>query len=188
MAECLGWPDSLVRDIEVFGPLHDVGKIGIRDHILLKPAPLSGEEKEACREHCEIGERIMRPLRPSREALGMVRNHHESWNGRGYPDGLAGEQIPLLARVLAVADSYDAMRTDRPYQPAMSDQETLAHFRQYAGEMYDPTAVEALCQVVGVGHHEPTRGASEEPPWAQDEGIGSTIVGSRIARPELEIR
>lgn len=148
MAEYLGLPDSLVRDIEVFGPLHDVGKIGIRDKILLKPEPLSEEEKEACREHCEIGERILRPLRPSREALAMVRNHHESWDGKGYPDRLAGERIPLLARLLSVADSYDAMRTDRPYQPAMSEQEVLAHFKQYAGALYDPIAVNALCSVV----------------------------------------
>ncbi len=148
MAEYLGLPDSLVRDIEVFGPLHDVGKIGIRDNILLKPDPLSEEEKEACREHCEIGERILRPLRPSREALAMVRNHHESWDGKGYPDRLAGERIPLLARLLSVADSYDAMRTDRPYQPAMSDQEVLAHFRQHAGTLYDPISVGALCSVV----------------------------------------
>lgn len=148
MAEYLGLADSMVRDIEVFGPLHDVGKIGIRDKILLKPDPLSEDERTACREHCEIGERILRPLRPGREALAMVRNHHESWDGRGYPDGLAEERIPLLARLLSVADSYDAMRTDRPYQPAMSDQEVLAHFRQYSGKLYDPVSVGALCAVV----------------------------------------
>jgi len=147
MAEQLGLPDSMLHDIEVFGPLHDVGKIGIRDQILLKPTPLTEQERAICREHCIIGERILRPLRPSREALGMVRNHHEVWDGSGYPDELAGEDIPLLARVLQVADSYDAMISDRPYQPAMSEQEVLAHFRQYAGVFYDPVVVDALCAV-----------------------------------------
>jgi HD-GYP domain-containing protein (c-di-GMP phosphodiesterase class II) len=81
----------------------------------------------------------------------MVRSHHESWDGGGYPDGLAGEDIPKLARLLQVADTYDAMISDRPYQPAMSEQEVLAHFRQHAGKLYDPAAVDALCAVVGEG-------------------------------------
>jgi len=151
MADYLGLEDGMVRDIEVFGPLHDVGKIGIRDSVLMKPTPLSEEERAVCREHCIIGERILRPLRPSRHALGMVRSHHESWDGGGYPDGLAGEDIPKLARLLQVADTYDAMISDRPYQPAMSEQEVLAHFRQHAGKLYDPAAVDALCTVVGEG-------------------------------------
>ena len=151
MADGLGLEDGMVRDIEVFGPLHDVGKIGIRDSVLMKPTPLSAEERAVCREHCIIGERILRPLRPSRHALGMVRSHHESWDGGGYPDGLAGEDIPKLARLLQVADTYDAMISDRPYQPAMSEQEVLAHFRQHARKLYDPAAVDALCAVVGEG-------------------------------------
>jgi HD-GYP domain-containing protein (c-di-GMP phosphodiesterase class II) len=155
MGEYLGLPDQLVRDIEVFGPLHDVGKIGINDSVLLKPSPLSKDERDICREHCIIGERIIRPLRPSPAALGMVRNHHESWNGRGYPDGLEGEDVPRLARLLHVADAYDAMVSDRPYQAAMSEQEVLAHFKLYAGDRYDPVAVEALAAVVkeGLAHH-----------------------------------
>jgi len=156
MAEYLGLPDELVRDIEVFGPLHDVGKIGISDSVLLKPTPLSKDERDICREHCVIGEKIIRPLRPSRAALGMVRNHHEAWNGRGYPDGLQGEDIPRLARLLQVADAYDAMVSDRPYQAAMSEQEVLAHFKLYAGDRYDPVAVEALTAIVieGLPEHE----------------------------------
>jgi response regulator RpfG family c-di-GMP phosphodiesterase len=151
MGEYLGLPDRMIRDIEVFGPLHDVGKIGIRDSVLMKSGPLSDEERLLCREHCVIGEQILRPLRPSRHALGMVRNHHESWDGGGYPDGLAGEEIPQLARLLQAADCYDAMITDRPYQPAMSEQEVLAHLRQYNAKLYDPVVVNALCAVVGEG-------------------------------------
>ena len=159
MAEYLGLPEGMIHDIEVFGPLHDVGKIGIRDSVLMKPTPLSDEERAVCREHCLIGEQILRPLRPSRHALGMVRNHHESWDGCGYPDGLAGDEIPQLARLLQVADSFDAMMSDRPYQPAMSEQEILAHLQQYAGKVYDPVAANALCAVVGEGR--PSRPASE---------------------------
>jgi hypothetical protein len=158
IGEQMALPDAVIRDLELFGPLHDVGKIGIRDAILLKPMPLSLEEQADCREHCIIGERIIRPLKPSQDALAMVRNHHESWDGRGYPDGLAGEAIPLLARLLHVADSYDAMTSQRPYQPAMSQQEVLAHFRQFSGKRYDPTIVDALLALI----QEDTRA---EAPW-----------------------
>ena len=151
IAENMGLPESLIHDIEAFGPLHDVGKIGIRDHILLKASPLSEEEAAACREHTVIGERIVRPLKPSRDALSMIRNHHESFDGSGYPDGLVGEDIPILARVLQVADCYDAMVSDRPYQSAMSEQEVLAHFRQFAGTRHDPAAVDALHAVARNG-------------------------------------
>jgi len=144
IAEKIGLPDHLIRDIDAFGPLHDVGKIGIRDNILLKASPLSEEEATACREHTIIGERIIRPLKPSRDALSMIRNHHEVFDGSGYPDGLAGEEIPILARVLQVADCYDAMVSDRPYQAAVSEQEVLGHFRQFAGKRYDPAVVDAL--------------------------------------------
>ncbi len=171
MADYLDLEDGMVRDIEVFGPLHDVGKIGIRDSILMKPTPLSEEEREVCREHCIIGERILRPLGPSRHALGMVRSHHESWDGGGYPDGLAGEDIPKLARLLQVADTYDAMISDRPYQPAMSEQEVLAHFRQHAGKLYDPAAADALCAVVG-------EGATRYAPPATDDADGYVHAGT----------
>jgi GAF domain-containing protein len=157
-------PEELVRDLEVFGPLHDVGKIGVRDAILLKASSLSEQERRLCQEHCIIGERIVRPLKPSRQALAMVRSHHESWDGQGYPDHLAGEEIPVLARVLQVTDCYDAMSTDRPYQPAMSQQEVMAHFREYSGRRYDPSVIEALCAVVaGDGVQEAIPALADEP-------------------------
>ncbi len=168
MAEYLGFSEAMVRDIETFGPLHDVGKIGIRDDILMKPRALTEQERAICREHCVIGERILRPLRPSSDVLSMVRNHHESWDGRGYPDGLSGEGIPVLARLLQVADAYDAMVSERPYQPAMSEQEVLAHFRQYSGVLYDPVAVDALCSVV-----------IERPGIKARESEAEEIAGSR---------
>jgi HD-GYP domain-containing protein (c-di-GMP phosphodiesterase class II) len=100
----------------------------------------------------------------------MIRNHHESWDGRGYPDGLRGEEIPLLARLLQVADSFDAMVSERPYQPALSEQEVLAHFRQYGGAAYDPVAVSALCAVIS--------GAERPRAVREDEDTESSVMGS----------
>jgi len=148
IAECMELSDAAIRDIEVFGPLHDVGKIGIPDAILLKSGPLSRKERTLCEEHCVIGERIVRPLKPGREALSLVRNHHEEWDGGGYPDGLAGEAIPQLARILKVADCYDALTIDRPYRSFLALDEVLADFRRYAGTRYDPEVVDALCAVL----------------------------------------
>ena len=172
----------------MFGPLHDVGKIGIRDEILMKPRPLSEPEREICREHCAIGERILRPLRPSREALGMIRNHHEAWDGSGYPDGLTGESIPLLARLLQAADAYDAMISERPYQVSLSEQEVLSHFRQYAGSLYDPVAAKALCAVIGGAERGRLGQASEEADWQavpeSGPSIGSGRAISSVEEPE----
>ncbi len=148
MAEHLGLSESQVHDLEVFAPLHDVGKIGIRDAILLKSSPLTEDEWAICREHAVIGERILRPLKPSAETLAMVRHHHESWSGSGYPDGLAGKAIPQLARLVQVADCYDAMVSERPYRPVVSDDEVRAHFVMESGRRYDPEMVEALLAVL----------------------------------------
>ena len=144
IAEHMGLPEDMVRDLEVFAPLHDVGKIGIPDAILLKTGPLTAQEREACKAHSIIGERIIRPLDPGRGALALVRNHHESWDGTGYPDELQGEQIPLLARVVQVADCYDALISERPYRPIMSEDEVLIHFRINSNVKYDPSVVAAL--------------------------------------------
>ena len=148
LAERMQLSEEAIRDIEVFGPLHDVGKIGIPDSILLKSGPLSRAERALCEEHCVIGERIVRPLKPGRDALSLVRNHHEEWDGGGYPDGLAGEAIPQLACILKVADCYDALTIDRPYRSLLALDEVLADFRRHAGTRYGPEVVEALCAVL----------------------------------------
>ncbi len=105
------------------GVLHDIGKISVPDAILRKPGPLTAEEAAILHRHPVTGEQICRPLRTLQRVLPIIRHHHEHWNGRGYPDGLAGEAIPLLARILQVVDAYDALTTDRPYKPAWSHQE-----------------------------------------------------------------
>ena len=169
LAEHMGLPDTAIRDLEVFAPLHDVGKIGIRDGILLKDSALTVQEKEICREHCLIGDRIIRPLKPGREALAIVRNHHESWDGRGYPDGLAAEQIPLLARLVKVADCYDALVSERPYRDEIKEDEALVHFRLSAGAHYDPAVVAAL-EAVLRGELGPDS-VSTEPPGREPDAV-----------------
>jgi HD-GYP domain-containing protein (c-di-GMP phosphodiesterase class II) len=171
MAEHMGLPESAIRDIEVFAPLHDVGKIGIRDDVLMKRGPLTEQEREACRMHCLIGDRIIRPLKPGRDALSLIRSHHESWDGRGYPDGLAGEAIPLLARIARVADCYDALVSERPHGAVMSEQEALAHFQMQAGIQYDPAIVEVLASVFQ--ENEPEAAGSAVPEAAAVAAAGS---------------
>ena len=107
------------------GFLHDIGKVGIPDSILFKPGKLTAEEWVTMRTHTVRGEEICRPLESMRPVLPLIRSHHERWDGSGYPDGLSGEQIPLLARVLQIADIYDALTSPRPYKPAFAPAEAL---------------------------------------------------------------
>src|SRR5258708_176859 len=114
--------DSIIA-LKRGGYLHDLGKVSIPDDILKKGARLTEEEWKIMKQHPEIGEAICRPLRSFRNVLGIIRHHHEHWNGTGYPDGLSGTDIPLTARVLQVVDGYDALRTARPYKPALTHEE-----------------------------------------------------------------
>ena len=119
LGEALGLPRSDLTALLRGGYLHDIGKIGIPDEILFKHGMLTTEEWEIMRSHAIRGEEICRPMKSLRPVLPIIRNHHERWDGSGYPDGLAGEDIPLLARILQVADIYDALITERPYKPAL---------------------------------------------------------------------
>lgn len=136
--------DSLIA-LKRAGYLHDLGKVSIPDRILRKDAGLSADEWAIMREHPIIGEKICRPLKSMRDVLPIIRCHHEHWNGSGYPDGLTGEHIPLLARVLQVVDAYDALTTFRPYKPALSaaDAEKTI-FAETNGGLWDPHIVEAF--------------------------------------------
>ncbi len=147
IAERMGLKPALLEALRAYGPLHDVGKIGISDAVLLKPGPLTEEELSMCRQHPLIGEEIIRPLNPPREVLSMIRNHHERWDGLGYPDGLEGEKIPLLARVLAVADAFHAMTSHRPYRPATILYGAIQEIKVLSGEQFDPKAVKALVEL-----------------------------------------
>ena len=122
-------PDDLTA-LRQGGYLHDIGKVATPDSILFKPGPLNGDEWAVMRQHTTVGESICRPMRSLRPVLPIIRHHHERWDGGGYPDGLCGEQIPLLARILQIADIYDAITSRRAYKAAFSSDEALELMRQ----------------------------------------------------------
>jgi len=140
---------ELARDPQVeFGfLLHDVGKVAIVDTILFKPEPLLTEERNLMRRHAVIGHQIVCDIPFLRDASLIVRHHHERWDGTGYPDGLAGEEIPLTARIFAVVDALDAMTTNRPYSPPMSLAEARSEIAAKSGTQFDPAVVEELARM-----------------------------------------
>ncbi|HZN42406.1 MAG TPA: HD-GYP domain-containing protein [Actinomycetota bacterium] len=124
--------------------LHDIGKVGIPESILCKAGPLTELEWIVMRSHPDQGARIVAPIPFMGEAVEIVRSHHERWDGGGYPRGLRGEEIPLAARIFAIADSFDAMTSDRPYRAAMSTEAAVAEIRAGSGTQFDPRCVEAF--------------------------------------------
>ncbi len=124
--EHLGLSRTEIRDLMWGGYLHDIGKVGIPDAVLLKPGKLTAEEWEIMQQHVLIGERICQPLRTMRGVVPIIRHHHERWDGSGYPDGLVGAQIPLLAQIFQLIDIYDALTSERPYKKALTQAEALA--------------------------------------------------------------
>jgi HD-GYP domain-containing protein (c-di-GMP phosphodiesterase class II) len=138
LAEQLHLTAAECDNLRLGGPLHDVGKIGIDDAILRKNGPLTAEEFEIMKEHTVKGVAILQPIPEVACILPIVRSHHERWDGKGYPDGLAGDRIPFLARLLAVGDTFDAMTTDRPYRRGLTLGEALAEIERGAGTQFDP--------------------------------------------------
>jgi HD-GYP domain-containing protein (c-di-GMP phosphodiesterase class II) len=144
-------PASFMETLQISAQLHDVGKIGIEDRILKKPGALTAEEFEVMKTHTTKGANILRPVTQLAEMLPGIELHHEALDGRGYPYGLQGEQIPLLARVIAVADTFDALTTNRPYQHAHTPEEALKIIQSLVGKRLDPEPVAALMAVYGRG-------------------------------------
>ena len=145
VGEKLGLSQELRVALRRGGLVHDIGKLSIPERILLKPGPLTPEERKIMEQHTVIGEKICAPLRSFRNVLPIIRHHHEKWNGSGYPDGLKGEQIPLTARILQVTDIYDALTTDRPYRKALSIEEAFAIMREEVKrEWWDGSIVNEL--------------------------------------------
>ena len=146
VAKQMGLPTEDIRRVRLSALLHDVGKIGIDDKILRKPTALTEEEFEIMKTHPAKGAAIMEVIPQLRDVIPGMKHHHERWEGGGYPDGLAGENIPLQARIVSVADTFDAMTTTRPYQRAMDIRFVFQRLRDLSGNRFDPAIVEALIQ------------------------------------------
>jgi len=151
IAKEMNLPSSFLETLRISAQLHDVGKIGIEDHILKKPGALTEEEFEVMKTHTTKGANILRPVTQLAEMLPGIELHHEALDGRGYPYGLQGDQIPLLARVIAVGDTFDALTTNRPYQKEHTPEQALQIIKNLAGKRLDPKAVEALLAVYARG-------------------------------------
>ncbi len=161
----LGLSQEEVFRVHIAAILHDVGKLGIRDGILNKPGGLSDEEFEVMRQHPAIGAQIMSPIRMLKDIIPGIRNHHETWDGTGYPDRLKGEQIPMVARIIGVSDTFDAMTTTRPYQQAMTLDYVLTKMRSMVGSRFDPKVIDAFTAAVSAGDiSPPTQGSQELSP------------------------
>ncbi len=145
LAKEAGYPVDGLETLEFGAFLHDIGKIGIKDAVLLKPGPLDESEWAHMREHPVKGYDIASKIEMLHPIMPAVRNHHERWDGGGYPDKMKAEDIPLVARIVAIADAFDAMATDRPYKKALPLDECEAVLRKTAGKMYDPELIEVFC-------------------------------------------
>ncbi|MFN0251267.1 MAG: HD-GYP domain-containing protein [Kofleriaceae bacterium] len=169
LAREAGYPVDGLETLEFGAFLHDIGKIGIKDAVLLKPGPLDDAEWTHMREHPVKGYDIASKIEMLHPIMPAVRNHHERWDGSGYPDKMVAENIPLSARIVAIADAYDAMATDRPYKKALALEECEAILRKTAGKMYDPDLIEVF-----VGKHLGTlyRGEYDDLPY--DDGHASS--------------
>ena len=148
IARRIGLPSGDVARISVGALLHDVGKIGVPDAILTKEGELSPEEWECIREHPELGKRILEQAPELMDVMPLVFHHQERWDGTGYPERLRGEDIPLGARIIAAADAYHAIRSDRPYRSGRTHREAMRELRRCSGEQFDPRVVEALLAVL----------------------------------------
>ena len=151
----MGLTEEQLNELELFSVLHDIGKIAVDDRILLKPGPLSESEREEVRRHSETGYRVVRSSPEIAHVADLILAHHEDWDGGGYPQGLSGETIPLLARVLRVADAYDAMTHDQVYRPAIPRDKALREIALQAGRQYDPDVVRTFLALENEGEPRP---------------------------------
>jgi HD-GYP domain-containing protein (c-di-GMP phosphodiesterase class II) len=180
LGRTMGMDGDALSDLYLAGLLHDVGKIGVPDALLRKTDKLTDEEYTVVKEHVTIGYTILSELRPIRHLLCGVLYHHERYDGRGYPEGLAGEAIPQLARVLAVADAYDAMSTTRPYRTAKSVEDVEEQIRQGAGQQWDAQVVDALLRCRQKVHAIRQRGVGESLRHALDAAMRDKEPSTRV--------
>ena len=148
IADYLGLPADVVEDVRIAGRLHDVGNIGIREDVLNKPGALSPEEYEHVKDHVRLSVEILSPLRYIERAVAFVADHHEHWDGSGYPNGTKGEDISIGGRILCAADAFDAMTSKRAWREPMVPEDAVEHLRQVVGTLLDPRVYDALRVVV----------------------------------------
>ena len=150
LAKSIGVSDEkLLKAIEAAALLHDMGKLAVPEHILNKPGKLTPAEFEKMKLHASVGADILSAIDFPYPVVPIVRHHHENWNGTGYPDGIKGTDIPIGARILSVVDCFDALTSDRPYRPRLSDDEAIAILMERRGSMYDPLVVDTFIRVHG---------------------------------------
>ena len=138
-------------ELQLLGMLHDIGKIGIDDKILNKPGKLTEDEFTVIKGHPVIASDLVKKIDPGNRITPIIRHHHEHYDGSGYPDGLRGNEIPLGARVVSLADSFDAMRSDRPYRSKLSIEACLNELRNNKGSQFDPELAEIFCELIRTG-------------------------------------
>jgi HD-GYP domain-containing protein (c-di-GMP phosphodiesterase class II) len=148
LANELSIPEQDIIHIRRCALLHDIGKLAIPDDILHKVEPLSEDEYLAIREHIRYAKDILEPIDFLKPAVEILYAHNERWDGRGYPDGLKGESIPMAARIISVAGVWDALRTDRPYRPEFSEEDAIQFMREERGRMFDPQVVDAFLRII----------------------------------------
>jgi putative nucleotidyltransferase with HDIG domain len=151
IAERLGWDATRLLRLRIGALLHDVGKLAVPERVLRKTGPLDEHELAQIRAHPVAGVRLAAAIAPDRTTLACVLYHHERWDGRGYPSGRRGPAIPLVARVLAVADAFDAMISDRPYRPALAPEAALRELERCAGSQFDPGVAGAFLHAWAAG-------------------------------------
>jgi HD-GYP domain-containing protein (c-di-GMP phosphodiesterase class II) len=172
LGEQIGLQPDLLRTIQTAALLHDVGKIGIPDRILRKPGRLSTDEQEVVKQHVALGDMIVRELPDIEAVRAGIRYHHERWDGRGYLSGLKGEEIPLIARVLAVGDVFSAMTTSRPYRKALDVREALIRLGDAAGTQLDEDLVRAFIEGIETAAKPPLPGdASRSTLWTPQRRV-----------------
>jgi len=185
IARAMHLPQTDLEIIRIGALLHDLGKIGISDSLLLKPGKLTADEIAALREHPVIGRRILEGVQGFQSYLDIVELHHENWDGSGYPHGLQGERTPLSARIVKVADAYDAMTSNRPYRPGMTHAQALEVFREITGSQIDPTVLAAFetirLDAINRGHEHEAAVSVDELLHSLDRAVRDEIPQSRVA-------
>src|SRR5688572_11507347 len=180
LARALGMAEIEVQAVKTAARLHDIGKLAVPEHILAKPGPLTSEEFQKVRIHPLVGAEIIASVPFPYPVAPMILSHHERWDGRGYPSGLKGDEIPLGARILCLVDYFDALTSDRPYHKPMSNEAAVALLKQEAGKALDPNAVEVFIRIEPDVRAE-ARGVAAEPARPvipPQESEGAPMLGS----------